>query len=109
MLRSDNARWLFFLEVMHPLKSELHWPCGPVRPLDLAEATAPLQHCCSIGTAWAKRERAFCSEDMFPAQQLLQLLFQNCGGNNTRVARAHTMGLTFADVLRDSIWRGHVC
>ena len=27
-------------EVMHPLKSELHWPCGPVRPLDLAEATA---------------------------------------------------------------------
>lgn len=27
-------------KVMHPLKSELHWPCGPVRPLDLAEATA---------------------------------------------------------------------
>lgn len=51
MLRSDNARWLFFLEVMHPLKSELHWPCGPVRPLDLAEATAPLQHWYSMGEA----------------------------------------------------------
>ena len=30
----DEIDW-----VMHPLKSELHWPCGPVRPLDLAEAT----------------------------------------------------------------------
>ena len=105
MLHSDNARWLFSLEVMHPLKSELHWPCGPVRPLDLAEATAPLQHWYSMGKAW----KGLCSEDIFPAQQLLQLLFQNCSGNNTRVARAHTMGLTFADVLRDSIWRGHVC
>ena len=27
-------------KVMHPLKSELHWPCGPVRALDMAEATA---------------------------------------------------------------------
>ena len=43
------------IKVMHPLKSELHWPCGPVRALDLAEATAPQQFEDRIRTMWKRK------------------------------------------------------
>eukprot|EP00439_Symbiodinium_sp_Y106_P034835 s424_g4.t1 len=50
----DEIDW-----VMHPLKSELHWPCGPVRALDMAEATETHPHqsraeatCPESGSRW---------------------------------------------------------
>ena len=92
MLRSDNARWLFFLEVMHPLKSELHWPCGPVRPLDLAEATAPLQHWCRT---FFQPSCSFCFKTVVETTHE----WQGPQGPQGHIQWG-SMGLTFADVLR---------